>query len=101
VQPLREVANQYVRAGGFTVLANPPHPNALRVFLSWFLSRDGQDAWNKSNVNAASRRLDVTVVNSDALPDYAHLKDYQVVFDTPSGNALLDKTLALAAAAKS
>jgi iron(III) transport system substrate-binding protein len=100
VQPLREVANQYVRAGGFTVLANAPHPNAIRVFLSWFLSRDGQDAWNKSNMQSASRRLDVTVVNHDAVPDYAHLNDYQVVFDTPSGNALLDKTLALATAAK-
>jgi iron(III) transport system substrate-binding protein len=100
VEPLRDPDNQYVRAGGFTVLKNAPHPNAIKVFLSWFLSREGQDEWNKSNVQSASRRLDVTVVNADAVPDYAHLKDYKVVFDTPSGNALLDKTLALAAASK-
>jgi iron(III) transport system substrate-binding protein len=100
VEPLREVANQYVRAGGFTLLKNAPHPNAIRVFLSWFLSRAGQDAWNRSSVQAASRRLDVTVVNPEAVPDYAHLQDYKVIFDTPAGNALLDHTLALAAAAK-
>jgi ABC-type Fe3+ transport system substrate-binding protein len=89
-----------VRAGGFTVLQNAPHPNAIKIFLSWFLSRDGQDAWNKSNALSASRRLDVTVVNQDALPDYAHLDQYKVVFDTPSGNQLLDRTLALVAADK-
>ena len=100
VEPLKDVSNQYVRAGGFTLLKNAPHPNAVRVFMSWFLSQEGQDAWNKSNVQAASRRLDVTVVNPDAVPDYAHLSDYKVVFDTPSGNTLLDKTLALATAAK-
>jgi len=100
VEPLREVSNQYVRAGGFTVLKNAPNPNAMRVFLSWFLSQAGQDEWNKSNVQAASRRLDVTVSNPDAVPDYAHLQDYKVIFDTPSGNALLDRTLALAAATK-
>jgi iron(III) transport system substrate-binding protein len=100
VEPLKDVANQYVRAGGFTVLQNAPHPNAIKVFLSWFLSRDGQDAWNKSNVLSASRRLDLTVVNQDALPDYAHLDQYKVVFDTPSGNQLLDRTLALVAADK-
>jgi iron(III) transport system substrate-binding protein len=100
VEPLREVANQYVRAGGVTVLKNAPHPNAIKVFLSWFLSQEGQSAWNKSFVQAASRRLDVTFSNPDVVPDYAHLQDYKVIFDTPSGNALLDKTLALAAATK-
>jgi ABC-type Fe3+ transport system substrate-binding protein len=99
VQPLKEVANQYVRAGGFTALKTPPHPNAIKVFLSWFLSRDGQDEWNKSNPQSASR-LDVTVVNQDAVPDYAHLQDYKVIMDTPAGDALLDRTLALATAAK-
>jgi ABC-type Fe3+ transport system substrate-binding protein len=100
VEPLKEEANQYVRAGGFTVIKDAPHPAATRVFLSWFLSRDGQDAWNKSNSQSASRRLDVTVVNADAVPDYAHLENYKVVFDTPSGNELLAKTMALATASK-
>lgn len=100
VEPLREVANQYVRAGGFTVMKNAPHPNAIKVFLSWFLSREGQDEWNKSLPQAASRRLDVTVVNPDAVPDYAHLQDYKVIFDAPSGNQLLDRTLQVVAASK-
>ena len=100
VEPLREAVNQYVRAGGFTVMKNAPHPNAIKVFLSWFLSREGQDEWNKSLPQAASRRLDVTVVNQEAVPDYTHLQDYKVIFDTPSGNQLLDRTLQVVAAAK-
>jgi len=42
----------------------------------------------------------VTFANPDVVPDYAHLQDYKVIFDTPSGSSLLDKTLALAAATK-
>jgi iron(III) transport system substrate-binding protein len=93
VEPLRDATNQYVRAGGFTLIKNAPHPNAIRVFLAWFLSAEGQETWNKSSTNAASRRLDVPVVNPDATPDYAHLNDYRVVFDTPAGDELLTRTL--------
>src|SRR5262249_18497594 len=97
VEPLKETANQFVRAGGVTVLKNGPNPNALKVFLSWFLSQEGQDAWNRRSVQAASRRLDVTYTNPDAMPDYAHIQDYKVVFDTPSGDELLNRILAIAA----
>jgi len=98
VEPLREGINSFMHASGFTVIKNAPHPNALRVFLSWFLSQEGQDAWNHSSVTAASRRLDVTYTNPEAVPDYAHLQDYKVIFDTPSGNDLLQRMLKIAAA---
>lgn len=99
VEPLREPANQFMHAAGFTVLKNAPHPNAMSVFLSWLLSQEGQDAWNRGSVTAASRRLDVTVINQDAVPDYTHLQDLKdkVIFDTPTGNALLMRMLAIAA----
>ncbi len=100
VEPLRDPANQFMHAAGFTVLKNAPHPNAIQVFLSWFLSQEGQDAWNSGSVTAASRRLDVTVKNPEAVPDYVHLQDYTVIFDTPSGNELLKRMLAIAAADK-
>jgi iron(III) transport system substrate-binding protein len=46
-------------SGGCACRINrPPHPNAARIYLDWFLSRDGQAAWN-SGTNANSRRLDV------------------------------------------
>src|SRR5579871_5202422 len=56
VEPLRDPANQFMHASGFTVLKNAPHPNAIKVFLSWLLSQEGQDAWNRGSVTAASRR---------------------------------------------
>jgi iron(III) transport system substrate-binding protein len=99
VEPLREEANSFMHASGFTVMKNPPHPNAMRVFLDWFLSQEGQTTWNQSSVTAASRRLDVTVTNPDAQPDWAHLQDYKVIFDTPSGNDLLQQMLQIAASA--
>lgn len=96
VEPLRDPSNSFMHASGFTVLKNAPHPNAMKVFLSWLLSQEGQDAWNHSSVTAASRRLDVTFTNPEAQPDWSHLQDYQVIFDTPSGDDLLQHMLQLA-----
>lgn len=44
--------------GGLSVLAGAPHPNALAVYLDWFLSVDGQLAYSKV-VGVASLRQDV------------------------------------------
>jgi iron(III) transport system substrate-binding protein len=38
---------------------NAPHPNAARVYINWFLSKDGQASW-ASNARDNSRRLDVS-----------------------------------------
>jgi ABC-type Fe3+ transport system substrate-binding protein len=94
VEPVREPNDTYVRAAGVSLLKNAPHPNATRVFLAWFLSQEGQQLWNEQGGPlAASRRLDVRVVNPEATPDYSHLSDYKVVFNTPSGDALLTRIL--------
>ena len=29
-------------AGGFAIAKNPPHPNATKLYVNWFLSREGQ-----------------------------------------------------------
>lgn len=34
-------------SGNIIVFKNAPHPNAAKVYLNWFLSRDGQTAWQK------------------------------------------------------
>ena len=48
------------------VAKNPPHPNAIKVFVNWYMSQPGQfvysDVWK-----VPSRRVDVKV---DGIPDY-------------------------------
>ena len=55
--------------GHLTVLKNPPHPNAAKVFINWLLSRDGQEVFTRG-MGVGSRRLDV---------DTRWLKEYGVV----------------------
>jgi ABC-type Fe3+ transport system substrate-binding protein len=63
-QPLKE--GDYIAGGqGVVSLMTPaPHPNAARVFLNWFLSREGQTLYQEYSVksgqlNANSRRMDI------------------------------------------
>jgi iron(III) transport system substrate-binding protein len=56
----------YVAGGqGVVSLITPtPHPNAARIFLNWFLSREGQTLFQELSVksgqlNANSRRMDI------------------------------------------
>ncbi|MCZ6625703.1 MAG: ABC transporter substrate-binding protein, partial [Deltaproteobacteria bacterium] len=41
-----------------------PHPNAAKVFINWYLSRQGQTAVTRIN-KGNSRRLDVPVVTPE------------------------------------
>ena len=43
-----------------------PHPNAAKLFVNWFLSQPGQQAWSKA-VNVNSRRTDVPPVNPETV----------------------------------
>ena len=45
--------------GTVWLVNNTPHPNAAKVYLNWFLSKEGQEAWTSITVDN-SRRLDVT-----------------------------------------
>jgi ABC-type Fe3+ transport system substrate-binding protein len=66
--PIRQVPGAqmqegtYFTAGPGSVMIprNPPHPNALRVYLDYLLSQEGQTAWAKL-VGFPSRRTDVPV----------------------------------------
>jgi ABC-type Fe3+ transport system substrate-binding protein len=44
--------------GHLTILKNPPHPNATKVFVNWLLSRDGQEIFTRG-MGVGTRRLDV------------------------------------------
>ena len=57
---LPEDAPGYV-TGGFSVLKqakNVPHPNAAQVFINWYVSRPGQEVYERTML-ATSRRKDV------------------------------------------
>jgi iron(III) transport system substrate-binding protein len=72
VQPLPMPKEGLYVSGGYghlTVLKNPPHPNAAKVFVNWLLSRDGQEVFTRG-MGVGSRRLDV---------DTRWLKEYGVV----------------------
>ena len=42
------------------MIKNQPHPNASKVFVNWFLSREGQETYQKA-LGEPTRRLDVEV----------------------------------------
>jgi iron(III) transport system substrate-binding protein len=44
--------------GTLGVLNRGPHPNAVKVYLNWLLSKEGQTAWSRAS-GYPSRRLDV------------------------------------------
>lgn len=50
----------YVSGGSGHVVAlkNAAHPNATKLFLNWFLSREGQEVYTRA-MHQATRRLDV------------------------------------------
>lgn len=47
-------------SGHLVVLKNAPHPHATKLFLNWFLSREGQEIYTRA-MRQATRRLDVDV----------------------------------------
>jgi len=80
-------------ASGVAVFRNAPNPNAAKVFVNWFLTREGQEAWVDAWSAPAprnSRRLDVTVKNQEAYPDYANLGKY-ALWGTDSGTEIVKK----------
>jgi iron(III) transport system substrate-binding protein len=53
---LREGSYLTAGNGSLVVVKNAPHPNALKVYLDWLLSPDGQLAWSRSSGFASLRR---------------------------------------------
>ena len=88
---------RYSLASGISVLTNAPHPNAVKVYLNWALSKEGQTAWAQyASVDSSTRRLDVPTFHPESAPDYAHPENYPVIQGTASGQDVLDRTLAVA-----
>jgi len=58
VPKIKEGAHANNGSGVVTIVKNPPHPNATKVFVNWLLGKDGQETYGKAMVQA-TRRLDV------------------------------------------
>jgi iron(III) transport system substrate-binding protein len=63
---LKEAGNEISTSGnsGVALINNAPHPSAARVFINWFLSREGQTVWQETmNIKVAepsdSMRIDI------------------------------------------
>ena len=44
--------------GHLTIIKNPPHPNATKVFVNWLLGKEAQEIFSRA-MGAPTRRLDV------------------------------------------
>jgi ABC-type Fe3+ transport system substrate-binding protein len=69
--------------GVLGVVKDPPHPNATKIFVNWFLSREGQD-WYSRVMQNGTRRLDVDTkwlkeLGVDAAKDALTLQEYHRV----------------------
>jgi iron(III) transport system substrate-binding protein len=69
--------------GVIGIVKDPPHPNAAKVFLNWFLSREGQD-WYGRVMQNGTRRLDVDTrwlkeLGVDAAKDALTIQEYHRV----------------------
>jgi ABC-type Fe3+ transport system substrate-binding protein len=56
--PLKEGAPSSNGSGVIGIVKGPPHPNAAKLFVNWFLSKEGQELYVKV-MHQSTRRLDV------------------------------------------
>jgi len=80
VARIREGAHANNGSGVVTVVKNPPHPNATKVFVNWLLGKDGQELYGKA-MTQGTRRLDVSTawlkeLGSEACKDVMTVDDY-------------------------
>jgi len=67
-------------SGGISIVKNPPHPNAAKVFVNWLLSKEGQEIFGKAT-GQATRRLDVDTkwlqgIGVQAAKDFLTIEEY-------------------------
>jgi iron(III) transport system substrate-binding protein len=58
-------------SGSIALINRAPHPNVAKLFINWFLSKEGQEHWIAAESN--SRRTDVPIAAPDEFPDPALL----------------------------
>jgi iron(III) transport system substrate-binding protein len=68
----------YLAVWGIAVYTRAPNPNAAKVFVNWFLTKEGQEAYAKSrgDYGGVSRRNDVASLDPENTPDWAKVNSY-------------------------
>ena len=81
-------------SGNFTHVQNAPHPNATKLFVNWFLSREGQLVMQKGYSKGDSLRIDIPKDMID--PRWRRKKGakYRVLTTELEYAAILDKGMA-------
>ncbi|MET0503542.1 MAG: extracellular solute-binding protein [Candidatus Binatia bacterium] len=69
--------------GTVAVMKNAPHPNAAKVYITWLLSKEGQELYGRA-LTQGTRRLDVDTkwlakFNTPAAKDITTPEDYEKV----------------------
>ena len=73
-----------IRAGGsgccISAFANAPHPNAARLFINWFLSKEGQTLTHTMvpNLDRSSLRNDITI--GEVVPEQRRAQGVEYAF---------------------
>ncbi len=81
-------------SGNFTHVKNAPHPNATKLFVNWFLSKEGQLVMQKGYSKGDSLRIDIPKDMID--PRWRRKKGgkYRVLTTEPEYAAILDQGMA-------
>jgi iron(III) transport system substrate-binding protein len=86
-------------AGSIALINRAPHPNSARVFINWFLSRQGQMAWQK-NTDRNSLRTDIPKESLTAWRERVPQEDGDYIFtnlaeydDLTSGRKIVEEVL--------
>ena len=76
----KEGGSSSAAGGTLGIPSRAPHPNAAKVFINWFLTREGQSALQKFGRPDAhnSRRIDIP---KDDVDDYNRLSEGKKYFD--------------------
>jgi iron(III) transport system substrate-binding protein len=67
-------------SGALSIVKDPPHPHATKLFVNWLLSQEGQDLYGKA-MGQGTRRLDVdtkwlTQVGVKAAKDFMTVEEH-------------------------
>ncbi|HEY3304365.1 MAG TPA: hypothetical protein VGL70_12590 [Candidatus Binatia bacterium] len=65
----QEGAAMHAGAGAIGIINRPAHPNAAKIYLNWYLSREGQMAYQRITERNSLR----TDIPKDRLPDAANI----------------------------
>lgn len=86
-------------SAGLSVPKNPPNVEAVKIFLNWFLSKEGQEFWvkawaEKNTSGALSMRKDVAPAKGHEayLPDFTKPENY-VFVSSEKGGVEVDATI--------